>query len=149
MDILKLFDHYDKESKFSKINQFIRLFLTGLGLQICKPPIPLKSQFTSEGGRKSLYEKEDILMNFRLAYRKVSYVNWCEVLSTVLANDEIKDEYPERGGTSCRKKTNDTMGFAYCNDSCGQALSDLDSFGNGLMVLNKQCTNGLGNHQGL
>jgi len=43
-------------------------------------------------------EQDDILMNYRLAYRKLTYVNWCEALGTVLANDEVKDGVSERGG---------------------------------------------------
>ncbi|HQW27088.1 MAG TPA: class I tRNA ligase family protein, partial [Saprospiraceae bacterium] len=43
-------------------------------------------------------EKEAIVMNYRLAFRKVGYVNWCEALGTVLANDEVKDGVSERGG---------------------------------------------------
>ena len=47
----------------------------------------------------ALSEKEqaEVLMNYRLAYRGVSYVNWCEALGTVLANDEVKDGRSERG----------------------------------------------------
>jgi leucyl-tRNA synthetase len=52
----------------------------------------------------SSQEKEQILMNYRLAYRKVSYVNWCEALGTVLANDEVKDGLSERGGHPVEKK---------------------------------------------
>src|SRR5690625_7512174 len=37
-------------------------------------------------------------MHFRLAYIKTGYVNWCEELGTVLANDQIKDGVSERGG---------------------------------------------------
>ena len=43
-------------------------------------------------------EQSDVLMNYRLAYRKLTYVNWCEALGTVLANDEVKDGVSERGG---------------------------------------------------
>ncbi len=43
-------------------------------------------------------EKQDVLMNYRLAYRKETFVNWCEELGTVLANDEVKDGVSERGG---------------------------------------------------
>jgi len=42
--------------------------------------------------------KADALMNYRLAYRKKTFVNWCEGLGTVLANDEVKDGVSERGG---------------------------------------------------
>ncbi|MEL6275548.1 MAG: class I tRNA ligase family protein, partial [Bacteroidota bacterium] len=41
--------------------------------------------------------QSDRLMNYRLAYRSSSYVNWCEELGTVLANDQIKDGRSERG----------------------------------------------------
>ncbi len=37
-------------------------------------------------------------MNYRLAYQKTGYVNWCEELGSVLANDQIKDGVSERGG---------------------------------------------------
>lgn len=43
-------------------------------------------------------EKQDILLNYRLAYRAETTVNWCPALGTVLANDEIKDGKSERGG---------------------------------------------------
>ncbi len=49
-------------------------------------------------------EQDDILMNYRLAYRKVTYVNWCEELGTVLANDEVKDGRSERGGFLVERK---------------------------------------------
>lgn len=43
-------------------------------------------------------DKEAILLNYRLAYRAETTVNWCPDLGTVLANDEIKDGKSERGG---------------------------------------------------
>ena len=43
-------------------------------------------------------EKADILMQYRIAYQGESTVNWCPALGTVLANDEVKDGYSERGG---------------------------------------------------
>ena len=49
-------------------------------------------------------EKENILMNYRLAFKKKSYVNWCEALGTVLANDEVKDGVSERGGFPVERK---------------------------------------------
>ncbi len=49
-------------------------------------------------GSMSLAEQNEVLMNYRLAYRKIGYVNWCEALGTVLANDEVKDGVSERGG---------------------------------------------------
>ncbi len=52
----------------------------------------------------SAYDKDQVLMNYRLAYRKTGYVNWCEALGTVLANDEIKDGLSERGGYPVERK---------------------------------------------
>src|SRR6185437_2066022 len=42
--------------------------------------------------------KEDILMDYRLAYCGYGEVNWCEALGTVLANDEVINGVSERGG---------------------------------------------------
>ena len=55
---------------------------------------------------KAMSEKDRAayLTNFRLAYRKISYVNWCEELGTVLANDEVKDGVSERGGFPVEKR---------------------------------------------
>jgi len=55
--------------------------------------------FTSEEWKNySEIEKEEILLNYRLAFRAETTVNWCPALGTVLANDEIKDGKSERGG---------------------------------------------------
>jgi len=43
-------------------------------------------------------EKNDVLMNYRIAYQGETSVNWCEGLGTVLANDEVKDGLSVRGG---------------------------------------------------
>ncbi|MBS1975087.1 MAG: leucine--tRNA ligase, partial [Bacteroidetes bacterium] len=42
--------------------------------------------------------KQDILMEYRLAYCGYGEVNWCEALGTVLANDEVINGASERGG---------------------------------------------------
>ena len=51
-----------------------------------------------EWKRFSGKEKADVLMRYRIAYQGESTVNWCPALGTVLANDEVKDGYSERGG---------------------------------------------------
>lgn len=56
-------------------------------------------EFTAEEwNAASEIDKEDILLNYRLAYRAETTVNWCPALGTVLANDEVKDGKSERGG---------------------------------------------------
>ncbi len=44
------------------------------------------------------HKKQEILLNYRLAYISESLVNWCPALGTVLANDEVKDGVSIRGG---------------------------------------------------
>ena len=61
--------------------------------------------FSSDEWNTFTYEKqENILGNFRLAYLSETLVNWCEGLGTVLANDEVKDGYSERGGFPVEQK---------------------------------------------
>ncbi len=43
-------------------------------------------------------------MNYRLAYLSDTWVNWCPALGTVLANDEVKDGYSERGAHPVERK---------------------------------------------
>lgn len=59
---------------------------------------------TEEWNAMNRKEQADELMNYRLAYRKKSYVNWCEGLGTVLANDEVINGVSERGGFPVVKK---------------------------------------------
>ena len=49
-------------------------------------------------------QKSDMLMRYRLAYQDYAWVNWCEALGTVLANDEVKDGVSERGGHPVERK---------------------------------------------
>lgn len=49
-------------------------------------------------------EKELILLKYRLTYPADALVNWCPALGTVLANDEVKDGYSERGGHPVERK---------------------------------------------
>ncbi|QOR74715.1 leucine--tRNA ligase [Cruoricaptor ignavus] len=51
-----------------------------------------------EWNNASEADQQDILLNYRLAYRAETTVNWCPALGTVLANDEVKDGKSERGG---------------------------------------------------
>ena len=47
---------------------------------------------------KSEREKQEYLMNYRLAYLADTKVNWCPALGTVLANDEVSEGLSVRGG---------------------------------------------------
>jgi leucyl-tRNA synthetase len=54
--------------------------------------------------QKSDIEKQTELLKYRLTYLRESTVNWCPSLGTVLANDEVKDGYSERGGYAVEQK---------------------------------------------
>ena len=49
-------------------------------------------------------QRENILQNYRLAFRADTLVNWCPALGTVLANDEVKDGLSVRGGYPVEQK---------------------------------------------
>ena len=48
--------------------------------------------------------QQEELLKYRLTYLRESTVNWCPALGTVLANDEVKDGFSERGGYPVEQK---------------------------------------------
>lgn len=48
--------------------------------------------------------KADVMMNYRIAYRGETMVNWCPELGTVLANDEVSEGLSVRGGYPVEQK---------------------------------------------
>jgi len=68
----------------------------------CDEDTPL---FTAEEWSNfSEAEQQNMLLNYRLTYLADTVVNWCPGLGTVLANDEIKDGFSERGGYPVERK---------------------------------------------
>ena len=62
-------------------------------------------QFTAEEWKAwSEAEQQAILLKYRLAFLSETWVNWCEGLGTVLANDEVKDGRSERGNFPVEQK---------------------------------------------
>lgn len=49
-------------------------------------------------------KRSEILLQYRLAFVADTFVNWCPGLGTVLANDEVKDGFSERGGFPVERK---------------------------------------------
>ncbi len=49
-------------------------------------------------------KKQQVLMNYRIAYLGETMVNWCPALGTVLANDEVVNGVSERGGFPVEQK---------------------------------------------
>ncbi|MFD2870950.1 leucine--tRNA ligase [Mucilaginibacter ximonensis] len=61
--------------------------------------------FTAEEWKaKTNNQQQDELLKYRLTYLRESTVNWCPALGTVLANDEVKDGFSERGGYPVEQK---------------------------------------------
>ncbi len=97
---IQLFEHYYCKDcdKARPIADLIEKFENGGNINI-SASTSQKDTFTAEDWQQmSAKEKSEILMNYRLAYKSLSYVNWCEALGTILANDEVKDGFSERGG---------------------------------------------------
>jgi len=103
---LQLFDHYYDHSadQAEPISALIDIFASK-GSKGVVAAHSQENDFTAdEWNAFSNKEKNDVLMNYRLAYQKVGYVNWCEALGTVLANDEVKEGVSERGGHPVEKR---------------------------------------------
>lgn len=103
---LQLFKHwYDTAAgKARPIEELVAHF-EKQGTEGVQAAVSEEMTFTaSDWASKSAKEKDTILMNYRLAYRTKTYVNWCEALGTVLANDEVKDGVSERGGHPVERK---------------------------------------------
>ncbi|MBO4466530.1 MAG: class I tRNA ligase family protein, partial [Bacteroidales bacterium] len=97
---LKMFaSWYDKDAdKARPIEDLIKAFEQG-GSAAVNAACSEGPAFTAEQWKAfSPKEKSDALMRYRIAYQGESTVNWCPALGTVLANDEVKDGFSERGG---------------------------------------------------
>ena len=58
----------------------------------------------SEWAAFSEKKKQEVLMNYRIAYLADTMVNWCPKLGTVLANDEVVNGVSVRGGYPVEQK---------------------------------------------
>lgn len=74
-----------------------------------------------EWDNKTFAEQEEILMQYRLAFRAESLVNWCEALGTVLANDEVVNGVSERGGHPVERKNESVVStnHRFCRTTFG------------------------------
>lgn len=97
---IEMFNHYydRKSNKAEKIEKLIKhLEENGTeGLDVAETK-ELKLTADEWNGMTET-EKSETLMNYRIAYRDESTVNWCEGLGTVLANDEVSGGLSVRGG---------------------------------------------------
>jgi len=93
-----------KQNKARPIEELIKLFGEGGSLSVNSQQSTVNSFTAEDWNNFSENEKQEILMDYRLAYSAYGEVNWCEALGTVLANDEVINGVSERGGYPVVKK---------------------------------------------
>ena len=92
----------DKALPISKLITEFEKNGNGLVQSPCDEKTPV---FTAkEWNTWSEEQQQAVLLKYRLAYLSETWVNWCPELGTVLANDEVKDGYSERGGFPVEQK---------------------------------------------
>jgi len=88
-NIVKLAEHFEKHGS-AAINA------------VCDEEV---STFTADEWKALTHnDKQAELLKYRLTYLRESTVNWCPALGTVLANDEVKEGFSERGGYPVEQK---------------------------------------------
>jgi leucyl-tRNA synthetase len=103
---IQMFRHYycNNEQKALPIDKLIQHFENsgtyGLDAACTEPLVFSADEWNSWNENK----KQEILLNYRLAYLAETQVNWCPALGTVLANDEVKDGVSVRGGHPVEQK---------------------------------------------
>jgi leucyl-tRNA synthetase/very-short-patch-repair endonuclease len=102
---LQIFDSWYNAAanKAERIDTLVKIFEEGGNRSEVRNQ---KSEVFSATEWKAFTEqrKEEVLMDYRLAFSAYGEVNWCEALGTVLANDEVINGVSERGGYPVIKK---------------------------------------------
>ena len=97
------------------------------GTQGCNAHTNSTDEFTAdEWNAMTQVQRNDVLMNYRIAYLGNTMVNWCPKLGTVLANDEVSEGVSVRGGYPVEQK----MMSQWClrvSAYAGRLLRDLDT----------------------
>lgn len=97
------------------------------GTDGCNAHTNCTDEFTAgEWNAMTQVQRNDVLMNYRIAYLGNTMVNWCPKLGTVLANDEVSEGVSVRGGFPVEQK----MMSQWClrvSAYAGRLLRDLDT----------------------
>ncbi|MBQ5843307.1 MAG: leucine--tRNA ligase [Alistipes sp.] len=103
---LKMFAHYyDRTSQKAKPIEELVAHFEAHGTEGIDAACTNEMTFTAaEWAAMNEEQKEQVLQNYRLAFRADTMVNWCPKLGTVLANDEVKDGLSVRGGHPVEQK---------------------------------------------
>ncbi|NVK27623.1 MAG: leucine--tRNA ligase [Flavobacteriia bacterium] len=120
---------YDTEVDKARPIEELEAHFEALGTSNLHAHCDEELNFTAEEWQsKNESERSEILLNYRLAYRSESMVNWCPELGTVLANDEVKDGVSERGGFPViqKKMMQWSMRISAYAERLLQGLNDID-----------------------
>ncbi len=103
---LKLFNSWfnTESNKAERIQTLVEKFEKHGSTLLSRQPASFQSFSAEEWISFSDKMKQEILMEYRLAFSAYGEVNWCEALGTVLANDEVVNGLSERGGHPVVKK---------------------------------------------
>lgn len=97
---IQMFNHYyDNDlQKAQPIEKLVKAFEAS-GTKNLNVVCTEEMKFTAEEwNKKTDKEKQELLLNYRIAYLADLKVNWCPALGTVLANDEVSEGVSVRGG---------------------------------------------------
>lgn len=97
---LQLFNHWynNKTQKAESIETLIAEFSKNGTKNIDTACTKILNFTSDEWNKMTDNEKQKVLLNYRLAYKNKTKVNWCPELGTVLANDEVSEGLSIRGG---------------------------------------------------
>ena len=97
------------------------------GIQGCNAHTSSTDEFTADEWKAmTQMQRNNVLMNYRIAYLGNTMVNWCPKLGTVLANDEVSEGVSVRGGYPVEQK----MMSQWClrvSAYAGRLLRDLET----------------------
>ena len=103
---IEMFNHYfnTTENKARPVSELVEHF-EKYGSEGINAAMSKTLTFTAEEwNAMDEKQKNDTLMNYRIAYLGNTMVNWCPKLGTVLANDEVSEGLSIRGGYPVEQK---------------------------------------------
>ena len=97
---IKMFNHYyDNKAKCCKpISELVEILSKEGSANIDAACTEELNITAAEWNAMDEKAQQETLMNWRIAFLSETMVNWCPMLGTVLANDEVVDGVSERGG---------------------------------------------------
>ncbi len=125
---IKMFkSYYDTVQDKARPIEELEAYFEEHGTEECPAHTSSSDTFTAQQWKAmDKVQRNDVLMNYRIAYRGNTMVNWCPALGTVLANDEVSEGVSLRGGYPVEQK----MMSQWClrvSAYAGRLLRDLDT----------------------